>query len=639
MRLTANEVGVLKPLGGSNPLVSANKPPELRTWIMLKAVKASLAFMTSKERTKWFSLTSARALLSILDLAGILAIGFVATSAAVFLTLGSSPNRVIDFAGFQIPAVTAQTLPLVGLIILIAFLAKAFFSIIITKRLAHFVATVEAKAAKSIAEKVFSGDLSQAKLRSREELAYAIQFGSPAAFNNLLNFTSTVIAEGSLFLLICLGFLMVDAWATLAAVIYFALIATVIQYFVGTLMVRAGTKSARGTINGNGAVADLISVFRELSVLGLRQRFIDRIYKSRVSAADSSATQTYLSSMPRYIVEAALIVGVAAFIMAQALTGDIVSSATTIGVFLSGGFRLTAAMLPLQSALLSIKASLPASNSVHEILADSSLSSRISDSPFKLDEMGIPPSSSNPLQVKLENVSFAYPGSKQFVLQGLSLEIMFGQQVAFIGPSGAGKSTIADIICGVLAPTLGTINTTTTQNSSDSKRAFSVAYVPQKPGLVSGSVAQNVALGLDPDEINEARVRESLESAHLTEVIKSLPQGIHTELGKYQDGLSGGQIQRLGLARALYTKPGLLVMDEATSALDAESESEIAKALDQMRGKVTVVLIAHRLNTVQHSDKVFLIDNGQLVDQGTFQELVKRNASVEKLVDLMKVDK
>jgi ATP-binding cassette, subfamily B, bacterial PglK len=605
---------------------------------MLKAVKASLSFMTSKERAKWSFLTGARAMLSILDLAGILAIGFVVTSTAIFLTQGSSPNRILDFAGFQIPAVTAQTLPLVALIILLTFLVKAFLSILITKRVAYFVATVEAKAAKAIAEKVFGGDLSQARLRSREEMAYAIQFGSPAAFNYLLNFASTVIAEGSLFLLICLGFLLVDPWATLAAVAYFSMIAAVIQYFVGTLMSRAGTASARGTIDANGAVADLIAVFRELSVLDLRQRYIDRIYTSRISAADSSATQMYLNGMPRYIVEAALIVGVAAFILVQALTGDVVSSAATIGVFLSGGFRLTAAMLPLQSALLNIKAGMPAANTVYEILQDTRAnqidSSKVSKPGKELRDL----SSSSPVQIILEKVSFEYPDSKQPAIRGISLEIEPGKQVAFIGPSGAGKSTIADLVCGVISPSEGRVTTTAGRLVAESPTGPSVSYVPQKPGLVSGSVAQNVALGLDAKEIDETRVWESIESAHLSEVVKSLPQGIHTELGKYQDGLSGGQLQRLGLARALYTKPGLLVMDEATSALDAESESEIAKALDQMRGTVTVVLIAHRLNTVQHADKVFLIDSGQLVDQGTFQELIKRNASVEKLVALMKVE-
>jgi ATP-binding cassette subfamily C protein len=607
---------------------------------MLKGVKSSLAFMTSKERSKWYFLTGARAMLSILDLAGILAIGFVVSSTAIFLTQGSSPKRILDFAGFQIPAVTAQTLPLMTLIILLTFMVKALLSILITKRVAYFVARVEAKATKAIAEKVFGGDLSQARLRSREEMAYAIQFGSPAAFNNILNFASTVIAEGSLFLLICLGFLLVDPWATLAAVAYFSMIAAVIQYFIGTLMVRAGTASARGTIDANGAVADLIAVFRELSVLGLKQRYIDRIYRSRISAADSSATQMYLSGMPRYIVEAALIVGVAAFILVQALTGDVVSSATTIGVFLSGGFRLTAAMLPLQSALLNIKAGLPAANSVHEILDDYRAIQVTLTKSRMLDTELSNSNSASPVQVKLDKVSFRYPEALHLSVHQISLEIEAGQQVAFIGPSGAGKSTIADLVCGVLVPSEGIVATTSHHDTSESTPyfPFPVSYVPQKPGLVSGSVAENVALGWTLNEIDETRVWECLESANLTQVVESLPKGIQTELGKYQDGLSGGQIQRLGLARALYTRPGLLVMDEATSALDAESESEITKALDQMRGKVTVVLIAHRLNTVQHADKVFLIDNGKLVDQGTFRELVHRNTSIENLVALMKVD-
>ncbi len=589
--------------------------------------------MTPKERSKWYLLTGGRAALSVLDLAGILAIGFVVTSTAVFLTQGSSPDRVLDFAGLKIPAVTAQSLPLVAAAILSVFLLKAFLSIVITKQAAYHVATIEARAAKMISVAVFGADLSKVRLKSREEMAFAIQFGSPAAFNSLLNYSSTVLTEGSLFILICLGFLIVDPLATVAAIAYFALIAYVIQYFVGTLMARAGEQATKSTIEANGAVGDLIAVFRELSVLGLRHKYIDRIYESRVSAADSAATQTYLSGMPRYIVEAALLVGVAAFILVQALTGDIVSSAATVGVFLSGGFRLTAAMLPLQSSLLNIRGSLPAAQKAHEMLFDTELVSRMTvdrnSASDKLNQSLV----SAPLGVQFVEVSFTYPNSSQAVIRDISLSIEAGNQVAFIGPSGAGKSTLADLMCGVLEPSGGKITVGPTGGPS-----LRVSYVPQRPGLVSGTVAQNVALGLVGEEVDEARVWGALEKAHLREVVQALPHKIQTDLGNYQDGLSGGQIQRLGLARALYTSPGLLIMDEATSALDAESEAEIAKALDQIRDKVTVVLIAHRLNTVQHADKVFLINEGTLTDQGTFPELVKRNPAIDRLVQLMKVE-
>ena len=595
--------------------------------------------MTTKERSKWYFLAGLRAAISIFDLLGILAIGFVVASTAIFLTEGSRPNRVLEFAGFNIPAVTAQTLPIVVIAILATFLIKALFSILITKKAANFVATIEARAARSISERVFDGDLAQARLRSREEVSYAIQFGSPAAFNYLLNRTSTAIAEGSLFLLICLGFLLVDPWATVGTVAYFALIAIVIQYFVGTLMEKAGANAAAAIVSANESVSDLVSVFRELTVLGLKHKFIDRIYQSRVSAAESAASQTYLNGMPRYIVEAALLVGVAVFILVQALSGDIVSSAATVGVFLSGGFRLTAAMLPLQAALLSIKGQIPVAQKAHEILFDYSFPISRPNTLWSEEEELDAHQSSGALRVEFVNVSFRYAGASELAIRQVSFVIESGHQVAFIGASGAGKSTLADLMCGVLAPSMGKISVDAFGNEAAGKHAKAVSYVPQRPGLVSGSVAQNVALGVDQPQIDDSQVWKALKSAHLADVISALPNGIRTDLGKYQDGMSGGQIQRLGLARALYSQPGLLVMDEATSALDAESESEIAKALDQMRGKVTVVLIAHRLNTVQHADKVFLIDEGQVSDQGTFQELMNRNSSIDRLVQLMKIDK
>ena len=611
---------------------------------MLKAVKASLAFMTPKERSKWYFLTGFRALLALLDLVGILAIGFIVTSTAIFLTSGSDPNRVLEFAGLQIPAVNAQTLPWASSAVLIIFLAKALFSLILTKKVAFFVATVEACAAKTIAETSFGGDLVDAQKRSREEIMYAIQVGSPNAFNTLLNAVNSFVTEAMLFVLICTGFLFVDPWATLAAIVYFGLIALVMQYFVGSLMTNAGRIAAEGSVRANMAISDLLSVFRELLVLGKRGKYIDGIYKARVEAADSAATQHYLGGMPRYIIEAALLVGVALFVSAQALTGDLVRAAATIGVFLSGGFRLTAAMLPLQHSLLTINGALAPAKTAHDILllskrADIGPSEQVT-SDIKSIHFGDRAEHASPIGVSLDDVSFYYPNSDRPALRSSSFEIEPGAQVALMGPSGAGKSTIADLLCEVLAPSTGSITRTYQAGESSSFGTQGrVSYVPQRPGLVSGTILENIALGDDASQVDRKLALEAVRLSHLADLIQELPEGLDTPLGKLKDGLSGGQMQRLGLARALYTKPGLLVMDEATSALDAESEAEIQKALDDMRGKVTVVLIAHRLNTIQHADKVILIEESQVRDTGTFKELLARNPSVERVVDLMQIDK
>jgi ABC-type multidrug transport system fused ATPase/permease subunit len=165
-----------------------------------------------------------------------------------------------------------------------------------------------------------------------------------------------------------------------------------------------------------------------------------------------------------------------------------------------------------------------------------------------------------------------------------------------------------------------------------------IGYVPQKPGIVAGTILENITLGVPESQVNVELLNQAVSDAHLSEVINQLPDGMNTDLGKRRDELSGGQLQRIGLARALYSQPGLLVMDEATSALDAESENEINKALDEMRGKVTVVLIAHRLNTVQRSDQVFLLSEGKIVASGEFTELLKNNPTVQNLAKLMSLN-
>ncbi len=557
--------------------------------------------MTPAERARYYLFLALRAIVGLFDMVGILAIGFLATSIALFITLGSDSSRVIEFAGVVIPAVTAQTLPIVAAVILALFLAKALFSILLTRSLAHFLALIEARAARQVAKAAFGTGLAQARKYSREDIYFAVQTGSPAAFNSLLNFTGTLVAEGTLFLLVIIAFIVINPLAALATIIYFGLVAWVMQALIGNRMKRASERVNEGTISANASIGDLSEAIKEATVLGKKDFFLDRIYESRVKAASNYATQFVLNGMPRYIVETALILAVSLFVLYQAIQGDLVSAAGTLGVFLSGGLRLTASLLPLQSALLYIKAAVPPAEKALDLLSELSAEQSEVASASKSASSATP----EPAKVEIADLSFTYPNSREPTIKNLNLTIEPGQQVALMGESGAGKSTIADLILGLITPDSGTvlINGKVPANLAAAEPGY-LGYVPQKPGLIAGTIEANIAFGIPFDEIDQSRLAQAIDAAHLTGVIESLPKGVHTDIGKRKDELSGGQLQRLGLARALYSQPGLLVLDEATSALDEESENEIKRALNELRGNVTILVIAHRQSSVGGSDFV-----------------------------------
>jgi ATP-binding cassette, subfamily B, bacterial PglK len=604
---------------------------------MLDSLRVTFGFLTRRELRVWRTYTALRAGLSIFDLLGVMAIGFVATSIALFLTNGSDPNRVVSFAGLEIPAVNIGTLPIYGAIILVLFLSKSVLALVLAKKSSMFLATVDARAAKEISRSLYGSGISQAQTKSREESTYAIQVGSTTAFSGVLNSLATVVAETTLFVLITIGFFLVNPWVTFATLGYFAVVALVVNRVVGLRVARHGKKLVKKSISANTNISDLISVFREVTTSGRKDEFFKRIHDAKLESARSTAIQFVLGSAPRYIIEAALLIGLTALVVQQALFHGIVESATTLSVFLAGGFRLTGALLPLQTAYLVIKGNLARAKTALEILVEhSTMDNSPADASTSLidqeDKFG-------PVSVNVSTASFKHPGNPVPSVDDVSLEIHAGSKVAIIGDSGAGKSTLADLICGILNPDSGTVELSLADMKLQANRVRGiVGYVPQRPALVSGSIAENVALGLSPDEIDKPRVIDCLKQACLWDLVSSLPNGLSTDIGNLRDSLSGGEVQRLGLARALYTKPKLLVMDEATSSLDATSEHEVGKALSALKGKVTMIVIAHRLNTVQNSDKVFLMDSAKLVDSGNFQELVSRNPNLEKTVNLLQID-
>ena len=590
--------------------------------------------MSAKERAKYFAYLGFRSLVALLDLAGVLAIGFLATSIALFITLGSDASRVIEFGTVTIPAVTASSLPIVAGLILALFVIKAVVSIALTRQLALFLAKVEARASRIVAEKAFGRDQVEARQFSRDEIYFAVQNGSPAAFNAVLNAIGTVAAEGFLFLLVLASFMVIDPPSALGALVYFGFIAVVTHFSIGSRLQISGARVAESLVAGNQAIGDLSEVLREATILGKKQALLDKIFTARLKAASSMASQQTLNGLPRYIVETSLLIAIALFILVQSARGDIVSAAGTAGIFLSGGLRLTASLLPLQNAILNIRQAIPIAQKALSLLEGKEDTAE-QKAQFQRKIQSV----AEPIGVVIESASFTYPGAEHNAIQEISLEIKPGQQVALIGPSGAGKSTLADLILGLLAPTEGTIRL----EGKDPQRVTaenpgSLSYVPQRPGMVSGTIADNIALPARLDKSDIPAIEKAIQAAHLSETINALPNGLQTDIGKRKDELSGGQLQRIGLARAFFSNPGLLIMDEATSALDAESENEINTALDEMRGKVTVILIAHRLNTVQRSDVVFLVEEGRITASGTFPELMQSNKTVQNLANLMSIE-
>jgi ATP-binding cassette subfamily C protein len=452
-----------------------------------------------------------------------------------------------------------------------------------------------------------------------------------------LNGVTTIFSEGALILIVIAGgILFVDATVTVFAILYFGLIALLIQFVIGSVILRAEQENYRSSIKLTTSISNLLSVFRELSVSQMKGKFLRDIRESKIVSTNRAAKSNFLITLPRHIFEAALLLGFALFFVSQATSGDFVTAAGKIGIFIAGGYRLTTALLPIQAAFLGIKQALPSAKAAHDILAG------LNDSaaPQILDRNNAKklPHFDQPIGAAFENVTYYYPGSTQPALSNVNLVIEPGSQTALMGPSGAGKSTIADMLCLLLSPTSGRVTQITNSSNLEQAVGGRVSYVPQKPGMVSGTILENVALGIEDEDVDRDEVLRTLKTVHLGSLIQDLPMGIDTDLGKLKDALSGGQMQRLGLARALYLKPNFLVMDEATSALDAESESEIQKTLEELRGTVTVVVIAHRLNTIQHADKVILLEEGRVQDSGTFKELLARNLSVEKAVELMRID-
>ncbi|UOE44314.1 ABC transporter ATP-binding protein [Agromyces larvae] len=407
----------------------------------------------------------------------------------------------------------------------------------------------------------------------------------------------------------------VQPWAAALALVYMSIVGALLLFWIAKRTRRAGRVVYENQLAEARLITEIIGAFKEIVLRGKTDEVSEVVGRTRRAAATAFAKVQYLSQSPRYVVEAAIIGGFALIGGTALAIGGPDYALFSIAVFGLAGFRLTPSVIRVQSIANSLQYAEPqARRVVDELLV-------ASDRPRPSQPTGVtlPP---HPRAIEIDRVGVRFHHKSHAALEEVSLQIPFGSSVAFVGASGAGKSTLVDVILGLIEPDIGTVAIDGVPiNRLVDSWGPSIGYVPQDVILFDATVAQNVALTWT-DDPDPDRVREALQRAQLLDTIESRPGGLDARIGERGLRLSAGQRQRLGIARALYTSPKVLVLDEATSALDTTTEAAVSEAIRQLAGEVTVIQVAHRLATVMSADLVCFLRDGRLVAQGTFDEVV-----------------
>ena len=599
---------------------------------ILESVKASLALLTRRDRRLFVVASLVSMSLGILDLIGVALIGLVGAVAVSGINKDAMPTQLqgaLDAVGLG-DLTASQLVGVISLAAVLLLLLKTLSQALLTRRMFRFLANRQADVAARLARAILSRQLLDVQRWSTSEVLYALTSGVSAAIPNLLGSGLVIVTEVFLFMIMAAGLLFVDAPLTIGAAIYFGIIVYILQVWLARASARNATVQADRGMSTITTVSEALSTYRETTVLNRREFYVDRFDGLVRESARAGAANQYFAEIPKYVLETALVLGGFALAITQFLTRDLAAAAAIVGLFMAAGFRMVPALLRLQGAGIGIRSAAAAARKTYELaywfgLQDENVEQppRITATDARAMRERIAAGHGDfQATVVVNDVAITYPGADRPAILGASLHLEPGRSLALVGSTGAGKSTLADLILGVIDAEVGSI----TISGCSPREAVvrwpgAIAYVPQVVGLTEGSVRENVALGLPDEAVDDEMVWEALERAHLAPFLRDTRERLDTLIGERGVRLSGGQRQRLGIARALYTRPRLLVLDEATSALDAETEQAITATLRELEGQVTTVTIAHRLATIRFADEVLFLQDGLIKARGTFEEV------------------
>lgn len=523
--------------------------------------------------------------------------------------------------------------PMMVLIALGSIILKSVLSVVL-----HWFATRRfARYEQEIGDRLFHAYINSSwEERSKRTVAEITRIADAGIGNTMAGFLLPLSRVPSSFFtfVVVLGVLVVvDPVTSLIALVYLGLVAMLVHQVVTKRVLEAGRVNLEFSYKVANLMTEMIDALKELSLRNRLEEVAGLVSTNRARAVRARANGSFLSILPGFAFEAALIGGVLIIGAVSFVQGGMQAALASVALFAATGFRLIPALTGMQAGLVQAAASSPAARDVVGDLTSTErdmLTSMVPEDTAVLAE--------SPKVYEIENVRFRYPGADHDVIRGLSLRIPLGSSVGIVGPSGAGKSTLIDLILGLSQPSSGNIALDSEPLKSVLRQwRGRVGYVPQRVALFDGSIAQNVALSWT-DDIDRERVMDALKRAQLDGLVSERAGGIDEKIGERGVSLSGGQQQRLGIARALYTDPLVLVLDEATSSLDTKTEDEVTKAIRNLQGQVTLISVAHRLSTIKDYDQICYLDDGVIEAQGSFAEVAGTHSAFGEQVALAGLD-
>ncbi len=518
-----------------------------------------------------------------------------------------------------------------GLLVLVALTVSTLVSMFTIWKLALYGTSVGVEIADRLYAYYMQEDWQFHASGSSAQLTKQVSTEAMRITSGIIQPLMQMNAKVVLAVLISVSILIYNPVIAIVGLLIFALAYFLLYKLVRKKLVSNGQKISQVSTARFRLMNEGFGGIKDVLLLNRGHDFVKRFEESGTIYARALGLNSGISQVPRYFMELIAfgsMIGLV-LLLIKLHEGNLGAVLPILAVYALAAFKLLPALQQIYSSLAQIKGNLAAFEAVKGDL-ESSI-----DNQKSIIKETLPIRTELKKQITLSNIQFSYPGKPKPAVNGVTMTIPANSVVGLVGSTGSGKSTLIDLLLGLLTPQSGHLYMDDICITTENKRAWqnTLGFVPQSIFLSEGSIAENIAFGLPAADIDIKQVNKTLKLAHLTELVEQLPDGINTKVGERGVQLSGGQRQRIGIARALYHEADILVFDEATSALDGITEKIIMDAIHDFSGQKTIIMIAHRLKTVQKCDIIYLMDQGEIVDQGTYQELLVKNIQFKEMAE------